>query len=221
MALEVDTRDWTLRTARNEEEMWALADEQGVRDARLSYPSGWLFLTRDAATRNLVAVATEEDDERDAAGFASALDRDAERVERALDDLVAMGAFHEDEGRYRPNPDSVVVRSADRLDEAVREANDELEVEGAGAGFRHLARLEAVRLMIDALLYAEDDRLDQADLHDWCGLSRKEIWMHADRLEEYGVLSPDGDKYAIDDASPVFANIRALDAAVVGAVLSP
>jgi len=221
MALEADTRDWTLRTARNEEEMWALADEQGVREARLSYPSGWLFLTRDATTRQLVATATAEDDERDAAGYAAALDRDQERVERALDDLAAIGAFHEEEGRYRPNPDSVVVRSVDRLDEAVRDANDELAVDGAGAGFRHLARLEAVRLMVDALLYADDDRLDQADLHDWCGLSRKEIWMHADRLEEYGVLAPSGDSYAIDDAGPVFANVRALDAAVVGAVLSP
>lgn len=221
MALEVDTRDWTLRTARNEEEMWALADEQGVRDARLSYPSGWLFLTRDAATRDLVAAATGEDEERDAAGVAAELDRDAERVERALDDLVAIGAYHEEDGLYRPNPDSVVVRSVGRLDAAVRDVKDDLSVEGDGAGFRDLAKLEAVRLMVDALLYADDERLDQADLHDWCGLSRKEIWMHADSLEEYDVLAPAGDAYAIDDESPVFARVRALDAAVVGAVLSP
>lgn len=221
MALEVDTRDWSLRTARNEEEMWALADEQGVHDARLSYPSGWLFLTRDAATRDLVAAATEATDERAAAAYADDLDHDADRVERALDDLVALGAFHADGDGYRPNPDSVVVRSVDRLDAAVRNAAESTDAAGTGAGFRDLARSEAVRLMLDALLYADDERVSQADLHEWCGLARKQVWMHVDRLEEYGVLVAAGDDYAIGEESSVFGGVRALDAAVVGAALSP
>jgi biotin operon repressor len=75
--------------------------------------------------------------------------------------------------------------------------------------------------MLDALLYADDERVSQSDLHEWCGLSRKQVWMHVDRLEEYGVLAAVGNDYVIGEESSVFGGVGALDAAVVGAALSP
>ncbi|WP_227357049.1 hypothetical protein [Haladaptatus salinisoli] len=215
MALHADTRDRTLRTALNRDEMWALADEEGVREARQAYPSGWLFLTRDAATRELVRLAAATGGEWELDELAHELDRDPESVERSLDDLVSLDAFREADGIYRPNPESVVARTAERL----RRAADE---HGASDGLSDLATPEAVRLMLDALLSPDaDEPFTQDDLHELVGLPRKTVWMHVERLTNLGVLEASGDGYVTSETNPVLGHVRALDAAVLGAALSP
>ncbi|WP_435157257.1 hypothetical protein [Haladaptatus sp. DFWS20] len=215
MALHADARDWTLRTAHNRDEMWALADEEGIREARLAYPSGWLFLTRDAATRELVRLAAATGGEWGADELAHELDQSPESFERSLDDLVELAVFREEDGAYRPNSESVVAQTAERL----RVTADEY---GAEDGFRDIASPESVRLMLDALLSIDsDDELTQDDLHELVGLSRKSEWMHVERLTNLGVLVESGDSYVIDESSPVFGNVRALNAAVLGTALSP
>ncbi len=213
MALHVDSRDWTLRTAHNHDDMWALADQEGVREARLTYPSGWLFLTRDPATRELVRLAAATGGEWEADELAHELDQSEEDVERSLDNLVSLHVFREEDGTYRPNSESVVAQTAERL----RVTADE---HGAEDGFRDIASPEAVRLMLDALLSMDEDEFTQDDLHELVGLSRKSVWMHVERLTNLGVLVESGDSYVIDESNPVFGNVRALDAAVLGTALS-
>ncbi|WP_266080106.1 hypothetical protein [Haladaptatus caseinilyticus] len=215
MALHADARDWTLRTAHNEDEMWALADEEGIRAARLAYPSGWLFLTRDDATRELVRLAAATGGEWKADELAHELDQSTDHVERRLDDLVELAVFREVDGAYRPNNQSVVAQTAERL----RVTADE---HGAEDGFRDIASPEVVRLMLDALLSTDsNDELTQDTLHELVGESRKSMWMHVDRLTNLGVLEESGDSYVIHEASPVLGHVKALDAAVLGTALSP
>ncbi|WP_458209518.1 hypothetical protein [Haladaptatus sp. NG-SE-30] len=215
MMNHADTQDWTLRTAHNYDEMWTLADEEGIREARLAYPSGWLFLTRDTATRELVRLAATTGGEWEADELAQELDQSAEHVERSLDDLVALRVFREGDGIYRPNPESLVAQTADRLRRAAIE-------HGASDGIDDLASPEAVRLMLDALLSMEtDEQFTQDDLHELVGLPRKTVWMHVERLTNLGVLAESGDSYVTNEANSVFGNVRALDAAVLGTALSP
>lgn len=215
MALHVDSRDWILRTTRNTDEMWALAEEEGIRTARTAYPSGWLFLTSDPATRELVRLAAATGGEWEVDELAHELDQNVEDVERGLDDLVALRVFREDDGTYRPNSESVVANAVERL----RGAADE---RGASDGFRDLANPEAVRLLLDAFLAMEEgEEITQDDLHELVGLSRKSVWMHVDPLSELGVLTASGSDYEINEASSVFAHVRALNAAVLGTALSP
>ncbi|SIR81881.1 hypothetical protein SAMN05421858_3936 [Haladaptatus litoreus] len=215
MALHADAHDWTLRTAHNRDEMWELADEDGIREARLAYPSGWLFLTRDSATRELVRLAAATGGEWEAEELAHELDQSEETVEQSLDDLVALGVFREEDDAYRPNAESVVAQTAERL----RVTADE---HGAEDGFRDIASPEAVRLMLDALLSMDmDEKITQDDLHELIGLSRKSVWMHVERLANLGILEASGDSYVLDEANPVFGNVRALNAAVLGTALSP
>ncbi|WP_254663177.1 hypothetical protein [Haladaptatus sp. W1] len=215
MALHVDSRDWTLRTTHNRDEMLALADEEGIRAARASYPSGWLFLTRDPSTRELVRLAAATGGEWQVEDLAHELDRDLEDVERSLEDLVALRVFREDDETYRPNSESVVANAVGQL----RSAADE---RGASDGFRDLTQPEAVRLLLDALLTVDEtEEFTQDDLHERVGLSRKSVWMHVDPLEELGVLTDSGSGYKINESSSVFAHIRALNAAVLGTALSP
>ncbi|MFH5797149.1 hypothetical protein [Haladaptatus sp. CMAA 1911] len=215
MVLQVDTRDWTLRTTNNRDEMWTLADEEGIRAARAAYPSGWLFLTRDTETRELVRLAAATGGEWQVDELARELDCDVDAVERSLEDLVSLRVFRKEEETYRPNTESVVANAVGEL----RSAADE---RGASDGFRDLAHPEEVRLLLDALLAMDEtEEFTQDDLHDHVGLSRKAVWMHVEQLEELDVLTPSGDGYKINDSSSVFAHVRALNAAVLGTALSP
>ncbi|WP_233274816.1 hypothetical protein [Haladaptatus cibarius] len=215
MALHADAHDWTLRTAHNRDEMWELADEDGIREARLTYPSGWLFLTRDTATRELVRLAAATGGEWEAEELAHELDQSEETVEQSLEYLVALDVFREEDDAYRPNAESVVAQTAERL----RVTADE---HGSEDGFHDIASPEAVRLMLDALLSMEmDEKITQDDLHELVGLSRKSVWMHVERLANLGILVESGDSYVLDEANPVFGNVRALNAAVLGTALSP
>ena len=215
MALHVDSRDWTLRTTHNRDEMWTLADEEGIQTARAAYPSGWLFLTRDPATRELVRLAAATGGEWELEELAHELDQDTDGVERSLDDLVALRVFREDDRTYRPNSESVIANAVGQL----RGAADE---RGASDGFRDLTRPKEVRLLLDALLAMDgDEEFTQDDLHELVGLSRKSVWMHVEPLAELGVLTASGDGYKVNESSSVFAHIRALNAAVLGTALSP
>lgn len=215
MVLQVDTRDWTLRTTNNRDEMWTLADEEGIRAARAAYPSGWLFLTRDTATRELVRLAAATGGEWQVEELARELDCDVDAVEQGLEDLVSLRVFREEGEMYRPNAESVVANAVGQL----RSAADE---RGASDGFRDLTHPEEVRLLLDALLAMDEtEEFTQDDLHDHVGLSRKAVWMHVEQLEELDVLTPSGDGYKINESSSVFAHVRALNAAVLGTALSP
>ncbi|WP_458186720.1 hypothetical protein [Haladaptatus sp. NG-WS-4] len=215
MALHTDSRDWTLRTRHNQDEMWSLADEEGVREARLAYPSGWLFLTRDAATRELVRLAAVTGGEWDADELAAELDQSNKRVERSLDDLVALHVFREEGETYHPNPESIVATAVERLQRAADEY-------GASDGFRGLASPEAVRLLIDALLAMDaDEEFTQEELHGLVGLSRKSVWMHVEPLENLGLIEASGNGYVTNESNTVFGRVRALDAAVLGTAFSP
>ncbi|WP_223301661.1 hypothetical protein [Haladaptatus sp. R4] len=215
MALHVDSRDWTLRTTHNRDDMWGLADEEGIQAARAAYPSGWLFLTRDSATRELVRLAAATGGEWELEELAHELDQGADSVDRSLDDLVELHVFRKDDGTYRPNSESVIANTVAQL----RGAADE---RGASDGFRDLTRPKEVRLLLDALLAMDQNEVfTQDDLHQLVGLSRKSVWMHVEPLADLGVLTESGDGYKVNESSSVFAQIRALNAAVLGTALSP
>lgn len=93
-------------------------------------------------------------------------------------------------------------------------------VGGASDSFSDLASLEAVRLMIDALLSPEtDEPFTQDDLHELVGLPPKTVWMHVEWLTNLGILEMSGG-YVTSETNLVLGHVRALDAAVLGAALS-
>lgn len=214
-----ETEDFQLRTAEAEAEMLELADENGIKDARLSYPSGWLLLAREGPSRALVDALRDADS---AARYgtddlASLAELDPDAVESAVDTLISLGVLVADEGTYRVNEYSVVRRAATELAAAV-EATGATDGE---SGLRYLARLEAVRLLLDALLTADHGRtFEQENFHEMTGVSRKAVWVHVDRLVELSVLEEIGDEYGLVADSPVYRWAQSLDAAVVGAALS-
>ena len=214
-----ETDDFQLRTAESESEMLELADESGIKEARLSYPSGWLLLAREGPTRALVDALRDADAgaRYGTENLASMADLDADAVEDAADTLIALGVLVADEGAYRVNEYSGVRHAANELGAAV-------EATGAPAdetGLRYLARLESVRLLLDALLTVDAGRtFTQEDFHRMTGVSRKAVWVHVERLVELSVLEEDGDEYVLAVQSPVYRWAQSLDAAVVGAALS-
>ena len=219
MSLPTTDDDRRLRTTHTEPEMRALADERDVPAARRAYPSGWLWLTGDESIRALLDAILELDpDARHGTDdLAAAADCSGEAVETAVDALISRGVLVADEGAYRANRHGVVLHAARELSRAV-EATGAPDGE---SGFRHLSRLESVRVMVDALLAADPDQsLTQEDIHRLTGVSRKAVWLHVEKLVELSVLEEAGDEYALVSESPVLRWIQSLDAAVVGATLA-
>ncbi|WP_158059178.1 hypothetical protein [Halorussus halophilus] len=216
---ETSTERLQLRTADAETAMLEAADENGIKEARLTYPSGWLWLARDDETRALVeALADAEAGTRYGTDDLAALvDLDPDTVESRVETLLSLGLLVADEGTYRVNEYSGVRH-------AVGELTAVVEATGAPDGespFEHLTRLESVRLLLDALLSAEPGRsFTQEELHDLTGVTRKAVWAHVEKLVALSVLEESGDEYVLNSESPVYRWTQSLDAAVVGAVLT-
>lgn len=213
-------RDPALRTVRNERDLWETAERRGVKQARLRHPSGWLSLTEEKATRELLDLAIDADGsaEWQPDELVRAADASRERVLTEADRLVDLGVLSVVGGTYRPNAESIVRMAVEELDAAVAERTDLDE----RSGFRYVSQEQAVRLMIDALLHADGDRrLTQGEIHEEAGVSRKSVWAHVDRLTRLGVLTESGGEYAFNRGETVFGLVRALNAAVLGATLSP
>lgn len=209
-----------LRTSDTAQEMWELAEEGDPAEARRAYPSGWLWLSRADPVRTLLDALLKADPEArygldDLSSMANLSDA---KIEDAIDALLSLGVLVADDGTYRANDRAIVYHAAAELSE---------EVAATGApdgesGLTYLARFEAVRLMIDALLEVEPERsLTQEDLHLLTGVSRKRVWVHVEKLVSLSVIEESGDEYALDPQSPVLQCVQALDAAVVGASLAP
>ncbi|WP_435181906.1 hypothetical protein [Halorussus sp. AFM4] len=214
------TDDAQLRTSDTGAEMWEFAEDADPAEARRAYPSGWLWVTGEDAVRSLlVALLDADPDAR--YGFddlASRVDADDAAVERGIDALISLGVLVADEGTYRVNEHAIVYHAAGELSRAV-EATGAPDDE---SGLAYLARLESVRLMLDALLEADRDRsLTQEDVHLLTGVSRKRVWLHVEKLVDLGVLEETGDEYRLGPESPILRLVQSLDAAVVGATLAP
>lgn len=234
------TDDRQLRTRDTEAAMWDLADERDVKQARLAYPSGWLWVAGEPAVRALLdALADAEpgtrygtDDLAAMGGLAAGRDADLDSAatEQAIEALLSLGVLVADDGAYRLDDHSPVRNAVAELSTAVEaEVADvetsELETVGVpddASGFQRLAQPEAVRLLVDALLAADaDESLTQEDLHRLTGVSRKKVWHHVDRFLDCGVLAESGDEYVLATDSAVLRWARSLDVAVVGAILAP
>ncbi|WP_276302334.1 hypothetical protein [Halorussus lipolyticus] len=214
------TDDAELRTSDTEEQMWDLVEDGSPAEARRAYPSGWLWLTGDESIRTLLAalLSADTDARYGIDDLASRSELDESAVEDAIDALLSLGVLVADEGAYRINEHSVVYRMAADLSEAV-------ETTGAPddeSGFEYLARLESVRLMLDALLESEPEQvLTQEEVHQLTGVSRKRVWLHVEKLVDLSVLEESGDEYVVAPFGPVLRLVQSLDAAVVGATLAP
>jgi len=213
------TDDATLRTRDTAEQMWDLAEEDPAA-ARRAYPSGWLWLTGEEAVRSLLAALLDADTDArygvDDLASRSGLGESA--VETAIEALISVGVLVADEGAYRINDCAIVYHAATELSAAV-EATGAPDDE---SGFEYLARLESVRLMLDALLDVDPDQsLEQEDIHQLSGVSRKRVWHHVEKLVALGVVEESGDEYVVGDATSVVRWVQSLDAAVVGATLAP
>jgi hypothetical protein len=220
------TDDAELRTSDTEQEMWALAEEGDPAEARRAYPSGWLWLTGEESIRTLLAalLSVETDARYGIKDLASRSGLAESEVEAAIDALISVGVLVADEGAYRVNEHSVVYRMAADLSDAVEEtgAVEASDASDDESGFEYLARLESVRLMLDALLETDPGQsLTQEDVHQLTGVSRKRVWLHVETLVDLAVVEESGDEYVVDPHSPVLRWIQSLDAAVVGATLSP
>jgi hypothetical protein len=214
------TDDATLRTSETEEEMWDLVEGGDPTEARRSYPSGWLWLADGEAVWSLLDAMLDADPDARFGldDFASRADLSDAAVESTVDALISVGVLVAEEGVYRVNEQSIVRDAAAELSAAV-EATGAPDEE---SGFAYLAQYESVRLMLDALLTADPDRsLTQDGVHRLTGVSRKRVWHHVEKLVELAVLAESGDEYVVDSQSPVLGWVRSLDAAVVGAALSP
>lgn len=213
------SEEFRVRTADAEAAMLAAADEDGIKEARLAYPSGWLWLAREDATRALVdAIAGAETGAKYGTDdLAQLANLDADTVEGSVDTLLSLGLLVADQGTYRINEYSGVRRAVAELSAAV-EATGAPDEE---SGFDHLTRLEAVRLLVDALLATDPGRsFTQEELHELTGVSRKAVWIHVEKLVALSVLEESGDEYVLDPQSPVYRWTQTLDAAVVGAALT-
>jgi biotin operon repressor len=214
------TDDATLRTSDTEQQMWDLVEGGDPTEARRAYPSGWLWLTGEESVRSLLdsLLDADADARYGLDDLASRADLSDAAVEEAVDALISLGVLVADEGVYRINEHAIVRHAAAELSEAVVATgapDDE-------SGFAYLARHESVRLMIDALLEVDPDQtLAQEDVHRLTGVPRKRVWHHVEKLVELEVLAESGDEYVVDPYSPVLRWIQSLDAAVVGATLSP
>ena len=214
------TDDATLRTSDTEQEMWNLVEGGDPAEARRSYPSGWLWLTGEESVRSLLDAVLEADPDvrYGLDDLASRADLSDAAVEEAVDALISLGVLVADDGVYRINEHAIVRHAAAELSGAVAATaapDDE-------SGFAYLARYESVRLMLDALLEADPDRsLTQEEIHRLTGVSRKRVWHHVEKLVELEVLSESGGEYVVDPHGRVLRWIQSLDAAVVGATLSP
>ncbi|UPV76490.1 hypothetical protein M0R89_18320 (plasmid) [Halorussus limi] len=214
------TDDAQLRTSDTEQEMWDLAEGGNPAEARRAYPSGWLWLTGEESVRSLLAALLDADTEAryGVDDLASRSDLAETEVEEAIDALISLGVLVADEGAYRVNDCAIVYHAAAELSAAV-EATGAPDDE---SGFEYLARLESVRLMLDALLEVDPDRsLAQEDIHRLSGVSRKRVWHHVEKLVDLAVVEESGDEYVVGAASPVVRWVQSLDAAVVGATLAP
>ncbi|WP_135825052.1 hypothetical protein [Halorussus ruber] len=213
------TDDAELRTSDTAEQMWDLVEDGNPAEARRTYPSGWLWLTGEESIRTLLAalLSADTDARYGIDDLASRSELDESAVEEAIDALLSLGVLVADEGAYRVNTHSVVYRMAADLSEAV-EATGAPDDE---SGFEYLARLESVRLMLDALLEAEPDQsLTQEEVHQLTGVSRKRVWLHVEKLVDLSVLEESGDEYVVAPFGPVLRLVQSLDAAVVGATLA-
>jgi biotin operon repressor len=220
------TDDAELRTSDTEQEMWDLAEEGDPAEARRAYPSGWLWLTGEESIRTLLAalLGVETDARYGIEDLASRSGLAESEVEAAIDALISVGVLVADEGAYRVNEHSVVYRMAADLSDVVEEtgaveASDPSDDE---SGFEYLARLESVRLMLDALLETDPGQsLTQEDVHQLTGVSRKRVWLHVETLVDLAVVEESGDEYVVAPFGPVLRLVQSLDAAVVGATLAP
>ncbi len=213
------TDDATLRTRDTAEQMWDLAEEDPA-EARRAYPSGWLWLTGEEAVRSLLAALLDADTDAryGVEDLASRSGLGESAVETAIEALISVGVLVADEGAYRINDCAIVYHAATELSAAV-EATGAPDDE---SGFEYLARLESVRLMLDALLDVDPDQsLEQEDIHRLSGVSRKRVWHHVEKLVALGVVEESGDEYVVGGATPVVRWVQSLDAAVVGATLAP
>ncbi|WP_128478651.1 helix-turn-helix domain-containing protein [Halorussus pelagicus] len=212
--------DAQLRTSDTEQEMWNLVEGGDPAEARRAYPSGWLWLTGEKSVRSLLAALLDADTDAryGVDDLASRADLDEPAVEAAIDALISLGVLIADEGAYRINDCAIVYHAVTELSAAV-------ETTGAPddeSGFEYLARLESVRLMLDALLEVDPDQsLEQEDIHRLSGVSRKRVWHHVEKLVDLGVVEESGDEYVVSGATPVIRWVQSLDAAVVGATLAP
>ncbi|MFC7078953.1 hypothetical protein [Halorussus caseinilyticus] len=214
------TDDAQLRTSDTEEEMWDLVEGGDPAEARRTYPSGWLWLTGEESVRTLlVALLDADTDARYGVDdLASRSDLDESAVEEAIDALISLGVLVADEGAYRINDHAIVYHAAGELSAAV-EATGAPDDE---TGLEYLARLESVRLMLDALLEADPGQsLTQEDVHLLTGVSRKRVWLHVEKLVDLGVVEESGDEYVVGASNSVIRLVQSLDAAVVGATLAP
>ncbi|WP_137286218.1 hypothetical protein [Halorussus salinisoli] len=214
------TDDAQLRTSHTEEEMWDLAEGGNPAEARRSYPSGWLWLTGEESIRTLLDALLDADSDAryGVDDLASRSDCSETAVEEAIEALISLGVVVADEGAYRINDYAIVYHAAGELSAAV-EATDAPDDE---TGLECLARLESVRLMLDALLEADPgESLTQEDVHLLTGVSRKRVWIHVEKLVELGVVEESGDEYVVNPSSAVLRWVQSLDAAVVGATLAP
>jgi biotin operon repressor len=220
------TDDAELRTSDTEQEMWDLAEEDDPAQARRAYPSGWLWLTGEESIRTLLAalLGVETDARYGIEDLASRSGLAESEVEAAIDALISVGVLVADEGAYRVNEHSVVYRMAADLWVGVVERG---AVDGSAgsddvSGFEYLARLESVRLMLDALLETDPGQsLTQEDVHQLTGVSRKGVWLHVETLVDLAVVEESGDEYVVAPFGPVLRLVQSLDAAVVGATLAP
>jgi biotin operon repressor len=214
------TDDAKLRTSDTEQEMWDLAEGANPAEARRAYPSGWLWLTGEESVRSLLAALLDADAEAryGVDDLASRSKLGESTAEEAIDALISLGVLVADEGAYRINDCAIVYHAAAELSTAV-EATGAPDDE---SGFEYLARLESVRLMLDALLEVDPDQsLAQEDIHRLSGVSRKRVWHHVEKLVDLGVVEESGDEYVVGTATPVARWVQSLDAAVVGATLAP
>ena len=214
------TDDAELRTSDTEQEMWDLVEGGDPAEARRAYPSGWLWLTGAESVRALLdsLLGADPDVRYGVDDLASLSGLSDAAVEEAVDALISLGVLVADEGVYRVNEHAVVLHAAAELSAAV-EATGAPDDE---SGFAYLSQFESVRLMLDALLEAEPEQsLTQEAVHQLTGVSRKRVWLHVEKLVELEVVEEAGDEYVVDAHSPVLRWIQSLDAAVVGATLSP
>jgi biotin operon repressor len=220
------TDDAELRTSDTEQEMWDLAEEGDPAEARRAYPSGWLWLTGEESIRTLLAalLGVETDARYGIEDLASRSGLAESEVEAAIDALISVGVLVADEGAYRVNEHSVVYRMAADLSDVVEEtgAVEASDASDDESGFEYLARLESVRLMLDALLETDPGQsLTQEDVHQLTGVSRKRVWLHVETLVDLAVVEESGDEYVVAPFGPVLRLVQSLDAAVVGATLAP
>jgi hypothetical protein len=214
-----------LRTNDTEQEMWDLVEDGNPAEARRAYPSGWLWLTGEESIRTLLGALLDIDtDARHGIDDLASRSGLAEsEVEVAIDALIAVGVLVADDGTYLVNEYSVVYRMVADLSNAVEKAGavEATDAPDDESGFEYLARLESVRLMLDALLEVESGRsLTQEDLHQLTGVSRKGVWLRVEKLVDLSVLEKAGDEYVVAPFGPVLRSVQSLDAAVVGATLA-